>query len=211
MAKQARALATRELIVHAAGVVFARQNYARATLGDVIAEAHVTQGALYFHFESKKAVALEVIARQHELFMDVGRSLLEREMSGVAAMVTLSRELAQRITTDPVVQAGLRLSTESADTFVDTASGPYEDWIAAAEVFIRRAMRDGDIAPTHDPARLAAYVIATFTGVQSLSQARTGWADILDRLEEMWTFLLAGVATSADRASVWDIHSLLND
>jgi len=211
MAKQARAFATRELIVQAAGVVFARQNYAKATLGDVIAEASVTQGALYFHFESKKAVALEVISRQHELFMDVGKTLMQRDLPGVAAMVTLSRELAQRITTNPLVQAGLRLSTESADTFVDTASGPYEDWIAAAEVFIRRAIDDGDIAPHHDSSRLAAYVIATFTGVQSLSQARTGWADILERLEEMWVFLLGGVATSPERASAWNIHSLLND
>jgi TetR/AcrR family transcriptional repressor of uid operon len=211
MAKQARAHATRELIVQAAGVVFAGKNYAQATLGDVITEAAVTQGALYFHFDSKKAVALEVIDRQHQIFMHVGQQLLEKEMPGVPAMIALSRHLAHQMTSNPLVQAGLRLSTESADVFVETASGPYEDWIRTCELFIRRAVADGDISAEHDAERLAAYVIATFTGVQSLSQARTGWADILDRLEEMWTFLLGGIASSKERAEAWDIRALLRD
>ena len=209
MAKQARAHATREQIVQAAGVVFAGQNYAQATLGDVISEAEVTQGALYFHFESKKAVALEVIARQHQLFMDAGQSLLEKELPGLPAMIVLSRDLAHQITSNPMVRAGLRLSTESADVFVETASGPYEDWIQTCESLILRAVREGDVSNDHDPARLAAYIIATFTGVQSLSQARTGWADILDRLEEMWGFLLGGIAAEGTNAKDLAIHSLL--
>ena len=211
MAKQARAHVTRELIVQAAAVVFAGQNYAKATLGDVISQAAVTQGALYFHFDSKKAVAQEVINRQHQLFIDAGETLLEKDLRGVPAMILLSRELARYITSNPLVQAGLRLSTESADVFVETASGPYEDWIRTCEVLIRRAAHDGDISGEYDPARLAGFVIATFTGVQSLSQARTGWADILDRLEEMWVFVLGGIGSSPARVSVAEIRSLLRD
>jgi TetR/AcrR family transcriptional repressor of uid operon len=211
MAQQARAYATRELIVQAAGRVFAGRNYAKATLGDVISEARVTQGALYFHFDSKKAIAEEVIARQHQLFMEAGESLLDKDVQGVPGMIMLSRDLAQHITSNPLVQAGLRLSTESADVFVDTASGPYEDWIRTCEVLIRRAVSDGDISGEHDPARLAGYVIASFTGVQSLSLARTGWADLLDRLEEMWGFVLGGIASSPERAAAWEIGSLLRD
>lgn len=211
MAQQESAHATRELIVQAAGVVFAGKNYAQATLGDVISVAAVTQGALDLHFDSKKAVALEVIARQHQLFMDAGQSLLQKEMAGLPSMIVLSRDLAHHITTNSLVQAGLRLSTESADVFIETASGPYEDWIRTCETLVRRAVSDGDISPEHDPARLAAYVIATFTGVQSLSQARTGWADILDRLEEMWRFILGGISPAGDHSTAVDIRSLLRD
>ncbi|MET4583737.1 TetR/AcrR family transcriptional repressor of uid operon [Conyzicola nivalis] len=211
MAKQARARATRELIVQAAGVVFSGQTYAQATLADVISEADVTQGAFYFHFPSKKALALEIIDRQHDSFITAGQSLLEKEMRGLHAMIVLSRELALQMTTNPLVRAGLRLSTESADVFVETASKPYEDWIRTSEALIRRAVLEGDITPDQDPGRLAAYVIATFTGVQSLSQARTQWADILDRLEEMWIFLLAGIASSDERAQMPEIRALLRD
>ncbi|GAA1113358.1 ScbR family autoregulator-binding transcription factor [Arthrobacter flavus] len=208
MAKQARARATRELIVQAAGTVFSQKTYAQATLGDVLAEAGVTQGALYFHFPSKKAVAQEVIDRQHELFLAAGETLSDPSVRGLETMIMLSRELAQQITSDPLVRAGLRLSTESADVFVETASKPYEDWISACEVLIDRAIIEGDISPRQDSGRLAAFVIATFTGVQSLSQARTHWADIIDRLEEMWAFLLEGIS-STDAAQRPDVSALL--
>lgn len=209
MAKQARAHATKELIIQAAGVVFSKKTYAQATLGDILAEAGVTQGALYFHFESKKAVALEVIDRQHELFLGTGSALSEHSLPGLQTMIVLSRELASQITDNPLVRAGLRLSTESADVFVETASKPYEEWISACETLIDRAILEGDIRPNQDPSRLAAFVIATFTGVQSLSQARSGWSDILDRLEEMWGFLLEGIASEKVRAEAIDVKALL--
>jgi AcrR family transcriptional regulator len=203
------ALATRELIVQAAGVVFSERHYTLTTLDDVTSEAALQPGDVAEHFVSKKAVALEVIARQHELFIETGGALLAEEIRGVPAMILLSRELVRHITTSAIVRAGLRLSTESADVFVATASGPYEDWIRTSEVFIRRAVHEGDITPAHDPERLAAFVIATFTGVQSLSQARTGWTDILDRLEEMWGFLLQGIASVDGPSDTLDIRALL--
>jgi AcrR family transcriptional regulator len=204
-----QAQAARESIVRAAGVVFSGKDYDRVTIDDLLVEADVSRSALDAQFESKKAVALEVIARQHQLFIDTGRSLLEEDIRGVRAMIMLSRELALHITTNPLVRAGLRLSTESADVFVETASGPYDDWIRTCEVFIRRAAHEGDITADYDPERLAAFVIATFTGVQSLSLARTMWADLFDRLEEMWSFLFAGMAARGGSTGTIDIRGIL--
>ena len=209
MAKQARAHATRESIIQAAGVVFSGKTYAQATLGDVLSEAGVTQGALYFHFDSKKALALEVIGRQHHLFLDAAKALLDANTRGLPAMIVLSKELAKQITTNPLVRGGLRLSTESADVFAETASKPYEDWIETCEELIRRAVAEGDIAAMQDPGRLASFVIASFTGVQALSQARTQWADLVDRLEEMWGFILGGISSAGKRAETPDISNLL--
>ena len=211
MAKQARAHATRESIVQAAAVVFSNQTYAQATLGEVLREAGVTQGALYFHFDSKQALAQEVIDRQHQLFLEAGKRLLDMPARGIPAMIALSRELASQITTSALVRAGLRLSTESVDVFAETAKQPYEDWIAICELFVRRAMVEGDISSQHDASRVATFVIATFSGVQALSQARTHWADISDRLEEMWEFLLNGVRSQSAEADRPDIRALLRD
>jgi TetR/AcrR family transcriptional repressor of uid operon len=209
MAKQARAHATRELIIQAASVVFSQQTYAQATLAEVLREAGVTQGALYFHFDSKQALGQEVIDRQHRLFVEAGESLLREPIRGLPAMIILSRELAGHITSSPLVRAGLRLSTESAEVFARTARQPYEDWIETCELLVRRAVSEGDIPTSRDPARIATFVIATFSGVQALSQARTQWVDLLDRLEEMWSFLLDGIATEVDPAEKLDIRALL--
>lgn len=211
MAKQARAQNTRETIVHAAAAVFSKQTYAQATLGDVLREAGVTQGALYFHFDSKQALGQEIIDRQHQVFLEAGAELLSRPLRGLPAMITLSRELAVQITTSALVRAGLRLSTESAEVFAETAKQPYEDWIETCDALVRRAMLEGDVPSTHDSARIATFVIATFSGVQSLSQARTQWDDILDRLEEMWRYLLGGIATQENVTEGPDIRALLRD
>ena len=211
MAQQARALATRELIIHAASDVFATRSYAQATLGDVRRVSGVTQGALYFHFDSKNALAVEIIERQHELFQAAGTALVEEDFRGLEAMIVLSRRLASLITTDAIVRAGLRLTTESADQFVEPARRPYEDWIATAEVLVARAISDGDIPGDEDSAAIAAFVIAAFTGVQSLSQARAGWDDLLPRLIEMWGFILRGIGVSHARSDELDIASLLGE
>lgn len=209
MARQARAEATRETLVRSAGVVFSRTTYANATLAEVIGEAGVTQGALYFHFESKHALALEVIRRQHETSISVGRAFLDDEVRGLEAMVLLSAELARQITTDPIVRGGLRLSTESAELFGEDASRPYSDWIAAAEGFLLQAAEVGDVEQGTDISGVARFVISAFTGVQVVSLATTGWTDLYERLEEMWAIVLPAIALPARRRSLEQLPALV--
>lgn len=192
MARQVRAQITREAIIRGAGTVFANVSYSTATLADVIREAGVTQGALYFHFDSKQELALEVIKRQHETSLGAGEELLGKNFPGVEAMIMLSTELARQITTDPVVRGGLRLSTESAEMFPSFASRPYLDWINACEMFLNRALGEGDIVPGNT-AVIARFIISSFTGVQVVSQALSQWEDIHERLAEMWALILPAI------------------
>lgn len=193
MAKQKRGMKTRETVLQAAGVVFSKTSYAAATLSDVIAEAGVTQGALYFHFDSKLDLATQVIARQHELSISLGNQFMSRELPALANMIELSGSLANQITTDSIVRGGLRLSTETPELFPDYASEPYLDWIEAADQLLRRAIGEGQVLPQSDIGALARYVISAFTGVQVVSQAVTQWRDLYERVEEMWTFLLPSI------------------
>jgi len=57
MAQQERAVRTRRAVLEAAAAVFAERGYAAATIGEILARAQVTKGALYFHFDSKAALA----------------------------------------------------------------------------------------------------------------------------------------------------------
>lgn len=137
--KQQRAIATREALVLSASRVFAAGGYRAATLSQISAEADVTQGALYFHFRSKKDLAAEVIRQQHDLSIAVGKSCLENCSKGIEGMVLLSGALAAQMQSNPVVQAGLRLSTESASDLADASVAPYSEWIATSRLFFEKA------------------------------------------------------------------------
>ncbi|MFD6749883.1 TetR family transcriptional regulator, partial [Streptomyces anthocyanicus] len=58
MAKQDRAIRTRQTILDAAAQVFEKQGYQAATITEILKVAGVTKGALYFHFQSKEELAL---------------------------------------------------------------------------------------------------------------------------------------------------------
>ena len=61
MVRQARSEATRQKIIAAAVELFSETGYADAGLGDIIEGAELTKGALYYHFDSKDALAAAVI------------------------------------------------------------------------------------------------------------------------------------------------------
>ena len=55
---------TRELILRAAAHQFAQRPYYAVGLDDILAEAQLTKGAMYFHFRSKHALALAIVDEQ---------------------------------------------------------------------------------------------------------------------------------------------------
>jgi len=189
MAKQARSLATRESLLRSAGRVFSEQGYAATTLTDIVDAAGVTQGSLYFHFESKHALASELIVRQHAN----ARAAIETvptDGRGMDTIVLLTAVIAGQIADDPIVRGGMRLSTESPRDFPEVASRPYEDWVVVCDAVLRRAVAEGDISADDDVVALARFVMSAFTGVQVVSQALTQWDDLFPRLREMWQIIL---------------------
>lgn len=210
MPRQARAIATRETIVRAAGVVFSRTSYSASTMAEVIEEAGVTQGAIYFHFTSKQDLALEVIKRQHRISIGAGEDFLRDGTPGLEAIVLLSAELAHQITTNAIVRGGLRLSTESADLFpADEVRQPYVDWTDATERLLRRASQEGDVKEDIDCGVAAKVVISAFTGTQMVSQAVSGRTDLSERLEEMWALLIPALVAPGRAAAFENVARLV--
>jgi AcrR family transcriptional regulator len=189
MTKQARSLLTREAILRSAGTVFSENGYSATMLSDIVAAAGVTQGSLYFHFASKHALASELIVRQHASAIEVMESV-PTGTPGLEAVVRLSVAIARQIVSDPIVRGGMRLSTDSSREFPEVSSKPYQDWIDACEHQLLRAVEDGDVAADRDIRTLGRFVMSSFTGVQVVSQALSGWDDLLPRVAEMWEIIL---------------------
>ena len=208
MAKQARSLITRETILRAAGSVFAELSYSAATLGDVVTEAGVTQGSLYFHFDSKHQLASEVIQRQHETALAAVSSVAPGAPA-VESLVRLSVTIAEQILTDPIVRGGMRLSTETPELFPGVARRPYQDWITTGTALLTEAVAQGDVAADRDLVALARFVMSAYTGSQVVSHALTGWADLYDRLGEMWEFVLPTLLVEDRRGDIPSLVALV--
>ncbi|MDP9904604.1 ScbR family autoregulator-binding transcription factor [Arthrobacter bambusae] len=192
MVLQDRARATLEAIIGGAASVFAAQGYSNASLAQVSAAAGVTKGALYFHFKSKEDLARAVIDEQRRIVRTGGEEILARDRPALAKMVLMCRMYGRQLVNEPVVKAGIRLTLE-ASAFSDPVPQPYEDWIAVMQALAERGKQEGHIGPGVDPDDLAGFIVASFTGVQMVSDVLTGRKDVIQRIEEMWAFLLAGI------------------
>jgi AcrR family transcriptional regulator len=192
MPQQARAIETRAAIMRGAAEAFEQRGYGSTSLAQVSAAAGVTKGALYFHFDSKEALAVAIIDAQHEESVSAGRQLLADNVPGLRALVSMSYELARQLRDDHIVSAGVRLTIEAVN-FSTPVSGPYLDWMVACEEFLRRAIAEGDVTSTIDVCAAAHFFTSAFTGVQVVSDVLTKRGDIDQRLTEMWAMLLPGL------------------
>ena len=190
MVRQARSGLTRRRILDAAVEVFQRDGYP-AGLNEILERAQLTKGALYYHFDSEKAVAAAVVdeasAALMRTFDAVCQSLspaLENIIHGVFAAVDISN-------TDPLVRTGGRLITAlGAD---DDVAAIHRHWLAVMTDQTRKASAEGDIRPELDPASVAEVVVAAMLGARELSPMTPAAGDMVRRITTVWEILLPAV------------------
>ncbi|KKX30582.1 TetR/AcrR family transcriptional regulator [Rhizobium sp. LC145] len=74
--------ATRAALLDAARALFVEKGYAETATPDIVAAANVTRGALYHHFEDKKALFAAVVEREAA---EVGKAIEERSADATSA------------------------------------------------------------------------------------------------------------------------------
>lgn len=192
---QQRAKDTRLSVIEGAARVFAEIGYGNASLTDITKRAGVTKGALYFHFSSKRELALAVIEQQHAIVVAAGSDIAASDAPALDKLIGLCRMFGHQLLDEPVVQGGIRLTFE-ASAFDADVSGPYQDWIHTAEQLLRQAATDGFVRADLDAAAFARYLVSSFTGVQMVSEVLTSREDVLLRIEQMWEFMLPALRPS---------------
>lgn len=188
MARQERAEQTRKAILEAAASRFDAVGFLGASLSDILNEAGVTKGALYFHFKSKEDLADALIDEQ---FM-VSEPLSAIEDPGLQTVIDLTHGMAVSLQSDVRVRASIRLVIEQG-SFVTPADNAYRRWIDTIHGCLLAAKAAGDLRKeinTHD---LAQFVVASFTGIQLSSQVLSGRSDLRERVTFMWNTILSSV------------------
>ncbi|MFF5770218.1 ScbR family autoregulator-binding transcription factor [Streptomyces californicus] len=185
MAKQARAVQTWRSIVDAAASVFDDYGYERAAISEILRRAKVTKGALYFHFASKEAIA--------QAIMDEQTSTVEFEQEGspLQSLVDGGQQFAFALRHNAMARAGTRLSIEGV--FLG-GPHPWGDWIDATARMLELGQERGEVFPQIDPMVSAKIIVASFTGIQLVSEADTGRADLREQVAEMWRHILPSIA-----------------
>ncbi|MGC0327613.1 AcrR family transcriptional regulator [Streptomyces sp. SAI-170] len=186
MVKQERAVRTRRALVRAGAEVFAREGFVAASLSSISRQAGVSNGALHFHFESKRALAEAVEAEALDMVREVVRLASEREIRPLAIVVEATYGLVGRLADDVVLRAGFVLG---ADPGCATMSAPRREWQCWVEETMRRAGREGGLARGVSPEDAAAAVVAATTGFQVLAGEHRAWLS-MERVRGFWGLLL---------------------
>ncbi|MFI1831570.1 ScbR family autoregulator-binding transcription factor [Streptomyces sp. NPDC020412] len=188
MARQERAVRTRRVVLEAAAKVFAEYGYSAATVSDILKVAEMTKGALYFHFDSKEALARGVIEAQVE------RSLPPQDLK-VQEWVDQGMLLAYQLPRDPVVRAGAVLSSDALGR--EQYGSAWPTLIERSARTLAEAKARGEILAHIVPQQTAELLASTFHGVQLFSQLETGLADVERRISVLYEHLMPTIAMPA--------------
>jgi TetR/AcrR family transcriptional regulator, transcriptional repressor for nem operon len=186
-----RADTTRRHILKAASHQFARRAYHDVGLDDILAEAELTKGAMYFHFRSKHALAVAIIERQTAAGTVAVENLLARELSGLETLIDFSYLTAVQDLTSDGVRAALNL-LESVGRSEGLQDRLLSGWIQALAGVAEKAITEGDIDHTCDPQDVGRLIVSLHMGLRQTSDLDDAQRFLLD-LEKSWSLLLGGV------------------
>lgn len=189
---QKRARVTRAAVIEGAASVFEEVGFGNASLRDVAERACVTKGALYFHFKSKKDLALAVIDEQHAMVEDAGDRAASGGLSALETIRSMSRIFGQQMLDEAIVRAGIRLTFE-ASAFDGDVKDPYRAWLNTVRVLAKQAQLENSLRSDIDVEDFARYLVSSFTGIQMVSSALNEQQNLLDRIDDMWAFIMPAI------------------
>ncbi|MFF6995739.1 ScbR family autoregulator-binding transcription factor [Streptomyces sp. NPDC008313] len=195
MAKQERALRTRNALIESAAELFTRDGYETVPLSAISARAGVSNGALHFHFASKAALAGAVGGAAVLRF---GRITAAQRPPGAGGslqtLIDVSHVLLHALGHDVVLRAGFDLCDGQERCGADeNLRRRWQQWVEESLV---RAEREGLLARGVAARDVVTVVVAATVGLATLGARDIRWMSP-SRLTRFWVLLLPGLARPA--------------
>ena len=198
MVPQARSETTRQRILDAAMDLFSEVGYAAAGLGEVIARAGMTKGALYHHFDSKEALATAIIEQGTNLTRDAFRHVCESPSPALENVIHGVFIVADLLVSDKTARTAEQLTRGLAE-FNSTASQVWSDRLDAITTQASRAIAEGDLREGLDPYVVSESILNAMLGAQLLSKTADG-NDHVKRLTRSLDLLLPAIVADTSLA-----------
>ena len=164
---------TRARILASALSLFVRKGYERTTFTDIAARLKMTKGAVYWHFETKEALLVELVREMLEKFQRRLEEFLPRGELTFKAVADMMVQSAGRLVEDPRSAAFFMLMKTRIkwgdDSMAETRekllsrsmNGPYHTFIKAVENDIAaKRVRKGV-----NPVAIAAVAVSVWDGL----------------------------------------------
>ncbi|MFI0968373.1 ScbR family autoregulator-binding transcription factor [Streptomyces sp. NPDC021080] len=187
MVRQERAVRTRRALIRAAAEVFADEGYVPASLPVISERAGVSKGALYFHFESKTALAgavEEEAARRLEQILEQARQ--RPALPRLQLLAEATGALAALMAADVVMRAGFQLDGDVTREGGLELSRRWRAWVAE---MLRQAQHEGELASGVSWRAVETAVVTSTIGLQVLAARDEGWRSE-ERAGQLWGLLL---------------------
>jgi TetR/AcrR family transcriptional repressor of nem operon len=159
---------TRNQILRAAAHQFAQRPYYAVGLDDILAEAQLTKGAMYFHFRSKHALALAIVDEQTDSAAESVKNLLARKLSGLESLIDVSYLVAVGDITQDVTRASFNL-LESVGRTEKLQTRLLGGWIQLMGEIAQRGIAEGDIVDQADPEDVGRLLVSIYVGMRQAS------------------------------------------
>ena len=191
-----RADGTRQQILRAAAHQFARRPYHDVGLDDILAEAELTKGAMYFHFRSKHALAVAIIDQHRSEGRAAVEDLMARQLSGLETLIDFCYLAAVQDITKDVARAASHLLESVGRTGGQQAQllGGWTDMVSAV---VERAIAEGDVKQVCEPRDVGRLIVSMYMGLRQSSDLDDPQGFLLD-LEKNCGLILAAIV-QADR------------
>ncbi|MFJ5779679.1 ScbR family autoregulator-binding transcription factor [Streptomyces sp. NPDC093094] len=186
MVKQERAARTRQALIRAGAEVFAQEGFAAASLSAISRRAGVSNGALHFHFESKKALAEAVEDEALKAMREIVQEASARDGRALVELVDATHGLVSRIAEDVVVRAGFELSGDPGRGEGPSLRWEWQRWV---EETVRRSEEDGWLARGVSADDAATAIVAATMGFEVLGAEDKAWLSE-EKVTGFWDLLL---------------------
>ncbi|MFF3323113.1 ScbR family autoregulator-binding transcription factor [Streptomyces sp. NPDC002889] len=191
MAKQHRALRTRQELIRSAAEVFDHVGFADSSINAISSRAGMSTGAVHFHFGNKRALgnAVELAAAQSLLHI-TGRIPL-RHPAPLQHLVDTSHSLARCLLDDPVLRAGFRLGTDATWQSDGDLWEQWQDWV---HMMLTVARDQGSLAPEVGVEDAVYAITAVVAGFEVRARRDAEWCS-RQGVNRFWRLLLPRLAS----------------
>lgn len=196
----AEAEKTKISILDAGIRVFARVGFERATLENIGREAHLTRGAIYWHFRNKHDLFAQILRRENDRLNRLVASALSVEGTSFEKLRRLLDAVLDNFYDQEIFRQFIELTWYKLDlshfvSVMDDKTVFVQNFLGIMERLLAESQADGDIGPEIDIRQAALHLSCLINGIYRLYHVAPDWArdkgkvknlfsDFLDSLEE---------------------------